>query len=299
MPNNPLQPLVAPNLSAQHAVAPVVDWFQRIAPRLSAEAEHRRYLTEEQDSNSGLKRARFKQIEEMLWEEKQERLAALQEPDELVEMRNRALESAETLIAEAQIHAKQIQEEAYHKAYSEGKEQGYQSGYLTGYQEGEAQIRAEIQEQYAQEQALYRADIQKVLDYVEQERLKVWEQYEPQIVRMVSDMVRHIIKREIEENDTLVLTTIRNTLRRVVEGSSLRIRVHTDDIALVKEHREEILELLDGIRHLEIFEDRRVGRGGCIMETESGNIDARIETQMQTFGEVMDMVQNDLPEEGG
>jgi len=49
----------------------------------------------------------------------------------------------------------------------------------------------------------------------------------------------------------------------------------------VKEHRQDLITLLDGIDHLEITDDQRVGKGGCIIETNAGNIDARIETQLE------------------
>ena len=44
--------------------------------------------------------------------------------------------------------------------------------------------------------------------------------------------------------------------------------------------RDDLLSLLDGIKNLEIVDDRRVGDGGCVIETNAGTIDAKIETQL-------------------
>ncbi len=293
MPENPLQPLVASRAPKAHAVAPAVNWFQKMAPRLTEEADYRRQLYPQGSDQNGVSNARFQQMEHMIWEEKEARQKAQQEPSEVVQLRLRALEEAERIVQEAQIQAKKYYEEAYQQAYAKGHEEGVRAGY----QQGETNARADVQAQFSQEQALYRADIQNILDYMEGERVKVWEQFEPQIVRMVSDMVRHIIKKEVAENDQLVLNTVRNTLRRVVEGNTLRIRVNPADLEVTRGYRAEILERLDGIRHLEILEDRRVGRGGCVMETESGNIDARIETQMQTLADALDQAQDTPSEE--
>lgn len=297
LPENTLQPLVSPQSIQPSSVAPAVNWFQKVAPRLSEEAEYRRRLYTSAPDPSGVSGARFQQIEQMLWEEKQERLKAQQEPSEITQLRLQALNEAEKLLQEAQEKAEQIRAEAFQQAYAKGEAEGHQAGYSAGFSQGTAEAHANVQAQFAQEQALYRADIQNFLDYIERERIQIWEQFEPQVVRMVSDMVRHIIKKETEESDQLVLSTVRNTLRRVVEGTSLRIRVNPADLETTRNYRAEILEMLDGIRHLEILEDRRVGRGGCVMETESGNIDARIETQLQLLGDVLDQVQQDTPEE--
>jgi flagellar assembly protein FliH len=80
---------------------------------------------------------------------------------------------------------------------------------------------------------------------------------------------------------------VRNALRRVSDSGSLRIRVHEDDLETVRANREELLSLVDGIPHVEIVSDRRVGAGGCVVETAGGNIDARIETQLETVGETL------------
>ena len=40
------------------------------------------------------------------------------------------------------------------------------------------------------------------------------------------------------------------------------------------------MEIVDGLRFIEIVEDRRVGDGGCVIETNAGTIDAKIETQI-------------------
>ena len=85
------------------------------------------------------------------------------------------------------------------------------------------------------------------------------------------------------------LSVTRNALRRVVEGGTLRIRVNAEDLQTVRGNREELLTLVDNIRHVEIIEDRRVGAGGCIVETDAGSIDARLETQLAEAANLLEL----------
>ena len=67
----------------------------------------------------------------------------------------------------------------------------------------------------------------------------------------------------------------------------LRIRVHGNDLETVRTNRADLLTLVDGANHVEIIEDRRVEPGGCIIETNAGSIDARIETQLESVSDAL------------
>jgi len=41
---------------------------------------------------------------------------------------------------------------------------------------------------------------------------------------------------------------------------------------------------MDGIQKIEVIADRRVKRGGCVLETSVGNVDARIQSQLSEIG---------------
>jgi flagellar assembly protein FliH len=104
---------------------------------------------------------------------------------------------------------------------------------------------------------------------------------ESEIIGLVLEIARKVIKMEVEINRAAALEIVKNTLRRVADSTSLRVRVHADDLETVRANREDLYSLVDTIRKVEIVEDRRVGPGGCILETDAGTIDARIETQME------------------
>ena len=68
------------------------------------------------------------------------------------------------------------------------------------------------------------------------------------------------------------------------------IRVNPDDLEAVRRHRNDWLESLESIDHLLIESDPTVTRGGCVVETPIGDVDAQIE-------ERLDRVRNALLED--
>lgn len=197
------------------------------------------------------------------------------EPVEIQILRLQAGEEAQQMLAEAARQAETIRAEA--------REQGYRAGFAEGYEAGMAAARAEVDAERAQ----FRSALDALVARIEEERQRLWKEAEPQIIAFVLEIAQRIVKEEAQINRDIALSVIRNALRRVVDTETIRIRVHLEDLEIVRASREDLMTLVDGIRHLEIVEDRRVAPGGCIVETSAGTIDARLETQCAEIASVM------------
>lgn len=112
----------------------------------------------------------------------------------------------------------------------------------------------------------------------------------PQLLNLAVQIAEKIIRREVETDPTVVQRIAEDALRHAVDKHHLRIRVHPEDLETLQAAAPELQAALDDIREFEIVPDRRRGdrrmaRGGCLIETESGIIDARIETQVEEVRE--------------
>jgi flagellar assembly protein FliH len=176
-------------------------------------------------------------------------------------------EQAEQILSHAREKAEAIREEA-HSA-------GYSAGYDSGRAAGTASARAQADEERAQ----YRAEIEQFVEQIELERQRIWTEAEPQILSFALELARRVVKQDAEINRDIALSVVRNALRRVVDTENIRIRVNGADLQNIRAAREDLLALVDGMRHFEIIDDRRVSPGGCVVETNAGTIDAKLETQ--------------------
>ena len=106
---------------------------------------------------------------------------------------------------------------------------------------------------------------------------------EEEVVRLAVAVARRIVGDAVRVEEELVLDTVRRALRHVVEKESVVLRVNPEDLRIVREHESDWLAVLEGTRSLDIVEDGRVRRGGCLVETEAGNVEAQIEKQLATI----------------
>jgi flagellar assembly protein FliH len=230
----------------------------------------------------GVQKALFRDVDEVAALERILNQQAPQEPPDIAEMRQQACAVAEDIVRQAMEQAEQIQKEA--------RETGYRDGHTQGYADGENEARAIVIQRADAERTAFREDIEAFVLHIEQERQRAWSEMEPQIIGLVFQLAQQVIKQEVDVSREVALSITRNALRRVADSSTLRIRVHEEDLETVRAHREELLTLVDGMPNFEIIADRRVGPGGCIVETPAGNIDARIETQMDTVADTLEQM---------
>ena len=85
-----------------------------------------------------------------------------------------------------------------------------------------------------------------------------------------------------------VVEAVRGSLRGIVERERVTVLVHPEDLELVREAMDEMRATLGGIEHCEVQAERRVGRGGAIVRTQDGDVDARVETKLLRAREVVE-----------
>lgn len=118
---------------------------------------------------------------------------------------------------------------------------------------------------------------------MEAQREELLQSSEETLVRIAVAVARKIVGDAIAVDETIVLEAVRRALNQVADRESVVIRVNPDDLRIVRDQKAEWLQMIEGAHGLEVHEDERIRRGGCLVETESGNVEAQIEKQLQTL----------------
>jgi len=186
---------------------------------------------------------------------------------------------AEATLSQAHAEAAELIEDA--KLQAEAlREAAWQEGFHAGSVEAWTAVDAELRTGWAVRQEALRSEIDSIARNIGEAREQLWRSQESEMVALALDIARQVIKTEVSQNPAVVHAILANALRRITDKDNVRVRVSMSDAPRVKEAREDLMEIVDGLRFIEIVEDRRVGDGGCVIETNAGTIDAKIETQI-------------------
>jgi flagellar assembly protein FliH len=83
----------------------------------------------------------------------------------------------------------------------------------------------------------------------------------------------------------VVVSVAKEALAKVDDSTHITIKMNPDDLQFINETRYQLSDLIDNIENVTLTPESSVQSGGCIIETDLGEIDARIENQLQAVEE--------------
>ncbi len=115
-----------------------------------------------------------------------------------------------------------------------------------------------------------------------EKRASALHEIEQDVLKLSLKIAEKIIGREIEKDETVRGEIILTALRQARQQEMMTVRVNAADLPLVENMREKI-DAFGRARYLDFVADQAVKEGGCLIESASGTIDARLETQLKVF----------------
>jgi flagellar assembly protein FliH len=187
----------------------------------------------------------------------------------------RAKEEAEHCLAQAQERATALTQEAYDH----------------GLRQGEAEAREEVAEQGA---TLF-ASLQQATEALSRVRAEALSLAEEDIITLALQFAQKIVHYEVSGHRQVLATTLQRALAYLVDCDRIVIRVNPADLAQAQELQPRLMDSDELNAACSIRGDENIGRGGCIVDSEFGSIDARIDAQ---FAELEQHLRAHLSQEG-
>ncbi|MBI1352754.1 MAG: HrpE/YscL family type III secretion apparatus protein [Acidobacteria bacterium] len=120
-----------------------------------------------------------------------------------------------------------------------------------------------------------------------QARDKALAEAETEILQLAVHIAEKILGEQLRQDPGLTASIVREALRSARRDKDVTLRVHPDAAAAVE---SRLHELRDGSPQGALFSvraDPAVAPGGCIIRTESGSVDAQLESQLRCIEELL------------
>lgn len=160
------------------------------------------------------------------------------------------------------------------KAYAKAKQEGYLAGLEAAKEKGQKDLNAALKQITDLLHSL--KDIHEVL----------FQEIENSAVEVVFEAVAKIIGHAAIDKK-MAYNITREAIEQVKNRDKIIIRVSTQDYEMINAalHQADNAELLK--KNLTVVADNLVQLGGCLIETEAGSIDARLEIQLQRLKDTL------------
>ena len=194
-----------------------------------------------------------------------------QAADEAAAAKAAAQEEAETILADAHQKAEELETQTRSTLEDEKKEaleQGREAGRLEGYADGKVEVQRLIER------------TQTVLERAQDKRGEILAETEQEVINLVLLMARKVVKVIADNQREVIISNVEQALKKVRDRGNIIIHVNLADLKMTTEHTKEFIQMMEGVKSIQVAEDSSVDPGGCIIETDFGEIDARIASQL-------------------
>ena len=158
-----------------------------------------------------------------------------------------------------------IKEAAFQKGFLEGKRVGFKSG--------------------SQKADSVVDSLNQLLGQLENIRQEIYQEIEKEVAQLALSIARKIVCHEIKTTQETVTCVAREALSRVNNPAKIKIKLNPDDLQFIKDTQSQFSRFLHNVDNIRFEAEESIQSGGCLVETDRGDIDARIEKQFQAIEE--------------
>lgn len=176
-------------------------------------------------------------------------------------------------IGKVSISTAQLYEQAYQRGFADGKKKGITDAESTWHVLAEKKIEPLL------------IGLQEVLLQLNNIRRETYRKIEKEVVELALTIARQVICREITINREIVVCVAREALAKIEDPGRIKIKMSPSDLQFINESQSQLFSMVEDFDNVTLEATESIQSGGCIIETDLGEIDARIEKQLQAVEE--------------
>ncbi|WP_010269576.1 FliH/SctL family protein [Paenibacillus senegalensis] len=207
----------------------------------------------------------------------------LKDAEQLAETRIRqASEEAEKLKAEAKREIDEwwsTRREQDADAAAQARQLGYDEGYQAGLVEAETKVNEQCARQIAESRVL--------LEQAYETKQHIINEAEPFLLELSCSIAEKIVQRQLTVTPEWIGSITKEMLARKRERGVITLCVAPQQYSYMQSMHEELAQVIDSQAELRIVPDLTVKDQGCVIRSELGSIDARIQTQLNEIKQAM------------
>lgn len=166
------------------------------------------------------------------------------------------------------------------------EDQARQAGFEAGYQEGVQQAEEQVRQHY--ESML--SEAKSVLEQAYELKRQIINESEPFLIELSTAIAEKIIRHELSSNPEWIIGITRSVLARKREKGVITLCVAPEQFAYIRDARDELQLAVDSQAELQILPDASVGPNGCVVRTDFGSVDARVDTQLKEIKQALQQI---------
>ncbi len=157
----------------------------------------------------------------------------------------------------------------------QARQSGFESGKAAGLQEGQAEAKKVFDS--------FSGAVTAAID----QRESILRDAESNALNVILKIARKVTCDSAKIDTEVTVAIIKGSIEQLADRREIHVKVNPEHHEELKSRIEEFRALSTEIRKLSIEPDARINYGGCFIHTPSGDIDARLESQLDVIAETL------------
>ncbi len=189
---------------------------------------------------------------------------------------------SESILFNAPLHDVRLAQPAPDQAPVDAGVEREKAAYERGRNEGEDALREQLISQRNEMANL----LNGVIDSLQKTVPRLVQETESALIQLALESAQKIVA-GMPINPKMMEAVVREALQQVDDTAEVVIQLHPDDLALLQKHKSDVLKPPPNSKPLQFSSSADVTRGGCLLRTRFGIVDARRETKLDQLREAL------------
>jgi flagellar assembly protein FliH len=164
---------------------------------------------------------------------------------------------------------------------SNATKQGYDTGFKDGFNKGKEAAKEEF--------SPVLKTTQHLVEELSEFRKEMYDKVEREMIEMVIALTKRVIHFEFSTHEDAVQNMIRLAVQSVLDRESMVIKIHPTDKEYAESFLPELQHMYSEIKNITFVTHSGIKRGGCVIETNFGVIDAQIEKLEEQIDRILNL----------
>lgn len=150
--------------------------------------------------------------------------------------------------------------------------------YEHGYAEGQKSAQEKLEKEYSEKLLKKFNDVQKILSELDLKMISYSDNFEKVVINLALLIAEKLVRRELVQKN-IIPEVLQESLKRVLGANRIVVKVNPVDLEILNNDSNQLLGD-DSFAKIKFEPDSKIEQGGCLVETEIGNVDARVSSQL-------------------
>lgn len=160
----------------------------------------------------------------------------------------------------------------------ENTQTALQNQYTKGFTEGQTAVKEKVEREFNERLLKKYSEINNIISDINDKSVEMDLQFEKLVTEVGFIIAATILKREIKR-ESIFKNVLDESLRKVLGANEIIVRLHPEDYESIVVDGKSF-QMKDSFSKIKFERDDRIELGGCFIESEIGNADGRISSQL-------------------